>query len=60
MIKEASEGIDPKGKLGRGLERLSGILYYFDYVGMEQRLHLKDSKAYTDGMVELTYEVVKD
>lgn len=34
-------------------------LLFFDYVGVEQRLHLKDSKAYTDGMVELTYEVVK-
>jgi len=34
-------------------------LLFFDYVRMEQRLHLKDSKAYTDGMVELTYEVVK-
>lgn len=34
-------------------------LLFFDYVGVEQRLHLKDSKAYTDGMVELTYEVVR-
>lgn len=34
-------------------------LLFFDHVGVEQRLHLKESKAYTDGMVELTYEVVK-
>lgn len=34
-------------------------LLFFDYVGIEQRLHLKDSKAYKDGMVELTYEVVR-
>lgn len=35
-------------------------LLFFDYVGTEQRLHLEDTKAYTDGMVELTYEVVKE
>lgn len=31
---------------------------FFDYIGHEQRLHLKDVKAYKDGMVELWYEVV--
>ncbi len=30
---------------------------FFDYVGQEQTLHLKDLTAYKDGMVELTYEV---
>lgn len=30
---------------------------FFDYVGREQALHLKDVTAYQDGMVELTYEV---
>ena len=30
---------------------------FFDYVGIEERLHLKDCKAYKDGMVELVYEV---
>lgn len=33
-----------------------GILF-FDYIGKEQGLHLKDMKAYKDGMVELTYEI---
>lgn len=32
---------------------------FFDYVGIEERLHLKDCKAYTDGMVEMVYEVMK-
>lgn len=35
-------------------------LLFFDYIGQEQRLHLKDAKAYTDGMVELQYEVLKE
>lgn len=35
-----------------------GILF-FDYIGQEQGLHLKDVKAYKDGMVELWYEVPK-
>lgn len=30
---------------------------FFDYVGQEEKLHLKDVVAYKDGMVELTYEV---
>lgn len=32
---------------------------FFDFVGREVRLHLKDNKAYSDGMVELTYEILK-
>ncbi len=33
---------------------------FFDYIGQEQRLHLKDVTAYKDGMVELTYEILKE
>ena len=32
---------------------------FFDFIGREQRLHLKDVTAYKEGMVELTYEVLK-
>ncbi len=32
-------------------------LLFFDYIGHEQQLHLKDVVAYKDGMVELTYEI---
>ncbi len=32
---------------------------FFDYIGEEQQLHLKDVTAYKDGMVELSYEVLK-
>ena len=32
---------------------------FFDQVGLEQALHLKDVKAYKSGMVELRYEVKK-
>lgn len=32
-------------------------LLFFDYVGKEQRLHLKDVTAYKDGMVELCYKI---
>lgn len=35
-----------------------GILF-FDYIGQEQPLHLKEATAFKDGMVELTYEIVK-
>ena len=35
-----------------------GILF-FDFIGEEQFLHLKDVKAYKDGMVELWYEIKK-
>ena len=30
---------------------------FFDFVGKEQKLHLKDVTAYKDGMVELAYEI---
>lgn len=30
---------------------------FFDYIGQEHRLHLKDVTAYKDGMVELSYEL---
>lgn len=33
-----------------------GTLFY-DYIGQEQTLHLKDVTAYKNGMVELCYEV---
>ena len=33
---------------------------FFDYIGREKRLHLKDVTAYTDGMVELSYEIKKE
>ena len=36
----------------------NGILF-FDYIGKEQPLHLKHTKAYQDGTVELTYEIIK-
>ena len=29
----------------------------FNYIGIEKRLHLKDTVAYQDGMVELTYSL---
>ncbi len=32
---------------------------FFDFVGREQALHLKDVKAFKDGMVELWYEIKK-
>ena len=31
---------------------------FFDCVGIENRLHLKDVTPYNDGMVELTYSVI--
>ena len=36
-----------------------GILF-FDHIGQEQALHLKDVTAYKNGMVELWYEIKKD
>ncbi|MCB0533081.1 MAG: dihydrofolate reductase [Saprospiraceae bacterium] len=39
---------------------LGNGLLFFDFVGVEQGLHLKDVKAYKDGMVELTYEIEKN
>jgi len=35
-----------------------GILF-FDHIGQEQALHLKDVTAYKNGMVELWYEIIK-
>ena len=32
---------------------------FFDNIGQEQALHLKDVRAYKSGMVELWYEVRK-
>ncbi|MEO6978460.1 MAG: dihydrofolate reductase family protein [Mucilaginibacter sp.] len=34
-------------------------LPFFDQIGQEQALHLKDLKAYKNGMVELCYEIRK-
>jgi dihydrofolate reductase len=34
-------------------------LLFFDHVGVEQPLHLKDTTAYKNGMVELRYEIIK-
>lgn len=39
---------------------LGGGTLFFDYIGREQALHLKDLTAYKDGMVELSYEIVKE
>ena len=33
---------------------------FFDHIGQEQGLHLKDVTAYKDGMVELWYEIKKE
>jgi dihydrofolate reductase len=33
---------------------------FFDHIGQEQTLHLKDVTAYKTGMVELWYEIKKD
>ena len=35
-------------------------LLFFDYIGKEQQLHLKNVTAYKDGMVELHYELKKE
>jgi dihydrofolate reductase len=34
-------------------------LLFFDQVGQEQALHLKDTIAYKNGMVELWYEIIR-
>ncbi|TRX60068.1 dihydrofolate reductase [Fulvivirga sp. M361] len=39
---------------------LGGGTLFFDYIGQEELLHLKDVTAYKDGMVELWYEVKKE
>jgi dihydrofolate reductase len=36
---------------------LGGGLPFFDHIGQEQALRLKDTKAYKNGMVELCYEI---
>ena len=33
---------------------------FFDYIGKEISLHLKDVAAFKDGMVELWYEIIKE
>jgi dihydrofolate reductase len=33
---------------------------FFDHIGQEQALHLKDVRAYKSGMVELCYEIKKE
>ena len=33
---------------------------FFDFIGKEQHLHLKDVTAFKDGMVELWYEIKKE
>jgi len=38
---------------------LGGGTLFFDYIGQEQKLHLKNVTAYKDGMVELWYEITK-
>lgn len=38
---------------------LGGGLPFFDHIGREHALHLKDVTAYKSGMVELCYEIVK-
>ncbi len=35
-------------------------LLFLDQIGQEQKLHLKDIRAYKSGMVELCYEIKKD
>ena len=35
-------------------------LLFFDYIGQEKKLHLIDVTAYKDGMVEMTYEFVRE
>tara|TARA_B100000678_G_C18186325_1_gene493378 strand:- start:732 stop:1265 length:534 start_codon:yes stop_codon:yes gene_type:complete len=35
-------------------------LPFFDHIGTERQLHLKDSTAYKDGMVELRYTVQQE
>jgi len=39
---------------------LGGGTLFFDYIGKELLLHLKDSTAFKDGMVELLYEIKKN
>jgi dihydrofolate reductase len=32
-------------------------LHFFDHIGIEQAVHLKDVTAYKNGIVELCYEI---
>lgn len=38
---------------------LGNGLLFFDYIGKEKKLHLKDVAAYKDGMVEMSYDILK-
>lgn len=38
---------------------LGGGTLFFDFIGQEQKLHLKDVTTYRDGMVELWYEIIR-
>ena len=38
---------------------LGGGKRFFDHFGEEYKLHLKDTTAFEDGMVELSYEILK-
>ena len=48
--------IRPTGKPVLPIILGDGLLF-FDQIGQEQALHLKDVKAYKSGMVELWYEI---
>jgi dihydrofolate reductase len=39
---------------------LGGGKLFFEHIGLEQALHLKDVTAYKNGMVELHYEIKKE
>ena len=39
---------------------LNGSIHFFEEIGQEQALHLKDVLAYKSGMVELYYEIRKE
>ena len=39
---------------------LGGGILFFDNIGQEQALHLKDVIAYKNGMVELCYQIKKE
>ncbi len=41
------------------IDRLGDGTLFFDHIGQEQALHLKDVTAYKSGMVELCYEIRK-
>ncbi len=39
---------------------LGGGVTFFDHIGREQQLHLKDATAFKNGMVELWYELIHE